>query len=134
MARKVIKKDRARHYMVEQIGGQKFVLVIPMSFDTGQQGAVKVPFSDEVKIQSIFSIVTKALAGTDAGTIQGASDVGNFTAGLITHALSAAIGVNQTVSPTGTNTTILRGGHLLLTPAKTTAGGKAMVTITGQWN
>ncbi len=104
------------------------ILVVPVSFETGEQGAAKVYFPSSVTVTKVRTTVTKALAGTDAGTVTGANATGASTGGQTSHAASAAIGNEQSATPT-TNNTVDAGSFYQLTSAKTTAGGKALVTI-----
>ncbi len=113
---------------VEYPIGTHEILTLPFSFETGEQGAVDIPFPQRARILEIESIVTKALAATDAGTVTAASSTGAMANGVVSHAASAAQGNKVTVQPT-TNRIIAKGTDLTLTPAKTTAGGKVMVTV-----
>jgi hypothetical protein len=110
------------------VGGSGLAGPFTLSFESSEQGAAKVYFPYPVMVTKIRSIVTKALANTDAGTVTGANSTGNSTGGVVTHALSAAIGDEQTATPT-TNNTVAAGSYYKLTPAKTTAGGKLLVMI-----
>ena len=101
---------------------------ILMSFETGEQTATKVYFPFAVKILKIRGIVMKALAATDTGTIQGANLDGNSTGGLITGAISAALNVEYSATPT-TNYMVGKNSYYKLTSAKTTAGGKMLVSL-----
>lgn len=123
----VTQKVRGTH-LVENPVGTKEMLVVPMSFETGEQGAVNIPFNFKARIDKVSSIVTKDLADTDAGTITAANSAGSMADGVLTHAASASQGDEQEDEPT-TNTTIASGTDLTLTPAKTTAGGKVVVTV-----
>lgn len=106
----------------------KIIVTVPLSFETGEQTATKVYFNDKVTVNKIRSIVTKALAGGDAGTITAANSVGAMANGVITHAISEALNTEQNASPT-TNNVIAADSYVQLTSAKTTAGGKVLVTI-----
>lgn len=101
---------------------------VVMSFDTNEQTATKLYFPFAVRITKIRGIVTKAIAGTDNGTIQGANPDGNSTGGLITAVASDALNVEYSVSPT-TNVLVGNSSYYKLTSAKTTAGGKVLVTV-----
>jgi hypothetical protein len=107
------------------VGG---VVSVPVSFETGEQGAYRVHFPVAVTITSIVSRVQKALAATDSGTVTGANATGASTGGVATHAASAAIGNEQTATPT-TNVNVDAGSYYQLTTAKSTAGGKAVVSL-----
>lgn len=99
-----------------------------LSFETGEQTATKVYFPFAVRIRKIRGIVMKAIAATDNGTITGANSVGNSTNGVITATASDALNTEYSVQPT-TNIEVPRDGYYKLTSAKTTAGGKVLVTI-----
>lgn len=108
--------------------GVEDVVSVAVSFDTGEQGAYRVYFPYPVTVNKIRSRVQKALAATDAGTVTGANSIGASTGGVATHAASAAIGDEQTASPTSNNT-VAADSYYQLTSAKTTAGGKVNVTL-----
>lgn len=111
-----------------QTAGEKQVMAIPMSFETGFQTALKVYFPFAVTINKIRSVVTKALANTDAGTITGANATGASTGGVTTHALSAALADAKSASPT-TNNAVEADSYYQLTSAKATAGGEVLVIL-----
>ena len=104
------------------------VKIIPMSFETGEQTTTRIYFPKAVTINKIRSIVMKALAATDAGTITCGNSVGASTGGVVTVALSAALNVENSATPT-TNNTVAADSYYYLTSAKTTAGGKVLVTL-----
>jgi hypothetical protein len=100
-----------------------------MSFETGEVGATKFYFPFACTINKIYGIVTKALAATDVGTIQGGTVGGSGGASsLMTFPLSSAVGAELSATP-AVNATVLKDGYYSLTSAKTTAGGKVFVTI-----
>lgn len=99
-----------------------------MSFETGEQTATKLYFPFAVEIKKIRGIVMKATATTDNGTITGANATGNSTNGVITSVASAALNTEYSVSPT-TNNRVGKDSYYKLTSAKTTAGGKILVTL-----
>ena len=108
----------------------RFVMTVPVSFKTGfQMATLDLFFPAKAQITRIRSIVTKALAGTDAGTIQAKNSAGtNLTNGLLTHAASAALADKQSAVPTA-NHIVAADDFLRLTTAKATAGGEALVQI-----
>ena len=106
----------------------KGIVTIPLSFESGEQTATKVYFPFAVTINKIRSIVVKALADTDDGTITGANSTGDSADGVVTVAASAALNDEDTASPT-TNNTVAAGSYYQLTTAKTTAGGKVLATL-----
>lgn len=109
-------------------GGRKGVVTFLMSFETGEQGMYRQYFPFPVRVTKVRSAVVKALAGTDTGTITGANATGASTAGVTTHAILAAIGDAQSTSPT-TNNTVAVDSYYQVTSAKTTAGGKVLVSL-----
>ena len=72
--------------------GNKGVVVISGSFEANEKLAHRVYFPMPVTITKIRSLVTKALADTDAGTVTGANSTGASTGGATSHAASAALG------------------------------------------
>jgi len=103
--------------------------VVPVSFETGEQcdNKWKAPF--DCTVTDIYAIVTKAIAGTDSGTITPKNNAGTtMTGGVITFTASSALNTAQTSTPSANNT-LSDGDVMSLTTAKTTAGGKALVTI-----
>ena len=102
---------------------------ITVSFETGEVTATnQIYFPYRVKITKIRGIVTKAIAATDNGTITGANSTGSSTAGAITCVASDALNTAYSVSPTSNNE-VAKDGYYKLTTAKTTAGGKVLVTL-----
>ena len=106
----------------------KDIVTIPMSFETGEQTTTKIYFPKAVTINKIRSIVIKALAATDAGTITCGNSVGASTGGVVTVALSSALNTENSATPT-TNNAVAVDSYYYLTSAKTTAGGKVLVTL-----
>lgn len=102
---------------------------VPVSFETGEIGSVDLFFNQEVKITKVRSIVTKALAATNAGTVTPKNNAGTtMTGGVLTHAASAILGDAQ-VGPITANNVIKSGEKMTLTTAKATAGGKLLVSV-----
>ncbi len=104
------------------------IITIPMSFETGEQTATTIYFPFAAEITKIRGIVMKAVAATDSGTITGANSAGSSTNGIITCAASAALNTEYSVSPS-TNYRIAANGYYKLTSAKTTVGGKVLITL-----
>lgn len=119
---------RHKHQGIESEKMNEGVRDVLMSFETGEQGVVYLYFPFAVAITKIRGTVVKALAGTDTGTITGANADGNSTGGVITGAISAALGTEYSVTPT-TNYKVGKGQWYKLTSAKTTAGGKILVSV-----
>ena len=100
-----------------------------LSFETDEQGALVLNARDfGFEVEHIRSVVVKALAGTNAGTLTPANSVGAMATGVVTIALSAALGEEDSSTPT-TNKQIAKGTDFTLTPAKVTDGGKVLVTV-----
>ena len=98
------------------------------SFETGEQTATKLYFPFAVRIVKIRGIVMKAIAASDNGTITGANSVGDSTSGVITATASDALNTEYSVTPT-TNNKVAKDSFYKLTSAKTTDGGKVLVSI-----
>ena len=101
---------------------------VPMSFETGEQTTTKIYFPMKVTVNKIRGIVMKAVAGTDNGTVTCGNSTGASASGVITATASAALNTEYAVSPT-TNNVVLADGYYSLTSAKTTPGGKVLVTL-----
>ena len=69
-----------------------------------------------------------AIAATDNGTITCGNSVGASAGGVVTATASDALNTEYGVSPT-TNNTVAADSYYYLTSAKTTAGGKVLVTL-----
>ena len=106
----------------------KGTTVIPMSFETGEQMALKVYFNHKVTIDKIRGIVTTAIAGTDNGTITAANGDGDMATGVLTATAGDPLATEYSASPT-TNNVIAQDGYVSLTSAKATAGGRMLVTL-----
>ena len=104
------------------------IVTIPMSFETGEQTTTKIYFPKAVTINRIRSTVIKALAATDAGTITCGNSIGASAGGVVTVALSAALNTENSAIPT-TNNIVAADSYYYLTSAKTTVGGKVLVTL-----
>jgi len=104
-------------------------ITVPMSFETGEQTTTPIPFPETVTITAITGVVVKALAAADAGTIQGSNATGNSADGLLTFNASAVLNTTNGPHTPTTNMVVLKGASYTLTSAKTTAGGKVLVTL-----
>ncbi len=104
------------------------IVTVPMSFEDGEQTATKIYFPFKVRIDKIRSIVMKAIAGTDDGTITGANASGNSANGVVTVAASSALNTEDSATPTSNNV-VEAGSYYKLTASKSTAGGKVLVTL-----
>lgn len=100
--------------------------VLPVSFETGEQSnnSIYIPF-DYVLVEGAYCI-TKAIAGTDNATITVKTD---GTSRGVTTILASTV-INTENKLTISNTTGDVGGYYAqIVTAKTTAGGKALVTL-----
>jgi hypothetical protein len=108
---------------------QTEVITVPVSFETGEQcdNRVKIPY--DCTVNEIYAVVTKAIAGTDDATITAKNGAGTtMTDGVITFSASDPLETAETAIPTANNT-VSDGDAIYLTTAKSTAGGKALVSI-----
>lgn len=119
---------RHKHADIESVKLNDGITTISMSFETGEAGATKVYFPFAVRIRKIRGTVTKQIAATDNGTIQGANADGSSTNGLITATAADVLATDYSVMPT-TNFLVGAGSYYKLTSAKTTAGGKVLTTL-----
>lgn len=100
--------------------------VVPVSFETGEQSnnSIYIPF-EYVLVEGAYCI-TKAIAGSDPATITVVTD--GTSRGVTT--ILAATAINTESKLTISNTTGDVGGYYArIVTAKTTAGGKALVTL-----
>lgn len=110
--------------------GTKDYKLVTMSFETGEQAVVRlfVP-GGRIRVLKLRGISTKAIAGTNAGTVTAANATGAMTSGVLTWNASAPINTEVSASPTGANAIIAQDSYIQLTAAKTTAGGKVLVQV-----
>lgn len=106
----------------------KGVDTFAMSFETNEQTTTKIYFPMKVTINKIRSIVMKALAATNAGTITGANSVGTSNNGVVTVAASASLNEEDSASP-DSNNGVAADSYYQLTTAKANAGGKVLVSL-----
>lgn len=91
---------------------------IALSFEAAAQlGTFKVYFPMKVTINKIRTVVTKVIGSTSVATIQGGNVSGASVAGLVTIAASAAIGEEDSASPTHNNI-VAKDGYYYLTTYK----------------
>jgi hypothetical protein len=112
------------------------VVTVDVSFETNEQGTVKVYFGNRpVTVTRWHTFVTKALAGTDAGSVvikNAAGTTMTAASGSFTTwspAASSAYGTEGGWWTIEGNNTIAADAAAQLTVSKTTAGGKAQVQI-----
>ena len=106
----------------------KGIVTVPMSFETGEQTTTGIYFPNAVTINKIRGIVIKAIAASDNGTITCGNSTGASDSGVITAIASAGLNTEYSATPT-TNNTVEADSYYSLTSAKSTAGGKVLVTL-----
>lgn len=117
----------AANYPVESIGSV-LVLPVPISFETGEAGTIKLPLMPfRYKVTDVDTVVQKALAATNAGTL--VLKEGSTTLATVTIDASAAIG-DEDSAPSIASHAIGLDEQLTLVTAKGNAGGKAMAFLT----
>lgn len=119
---------RHKHTGVETEKMNDGVRDILMSFDSGETTTTLIYFPFAVRINKIRGIVMKALAATDSGTITGSNSTGASTGGVITALASAALNTAYSVTPTSNNM-VGKDNYYQLVSAKTTAGGKILISL-----
>ena len=105
--------------------------IIEVSFESGEQTTLKFYCQQACQITGFEAQVTKALAATDAGTIQLIDNTGT-TQATITFSAGSTQTTEGIQNPTPFN--IPANSYYRITWAKTTAGGKATVQVTGVRN
>lgn len=109
--------------------GRTEVLNFAVSFEAGEQCDNKILMPYAGSVVTIYAIVTKAIAATDSGTITPKNQGGTtMTDGVVTFSASTALNTAVTTTPTANNT-FVAGDILSFTTAKTTAGGKALISV-----
>ena len=108
--------------------GPEGLITVPFSFETGEAGDPKIYFPMNVTINKIRAMATKAIAGTDNGTITCGNSTGASASGVITFTASDVINTEKDATPT-TNNVVLADSYYYMTVAKTTAGGKGFITL-----
>lgn len=104
---------------------------IEVSFETSEQGNNVLYFGSPATILSWRAVVTKALADTDAGTITLKNSAGsNITPNaVLSWPASTARATEANQTGLTTNNTVTADSFINFVTAKTTAGGKARVTV-----
>ncbi len=105
------------------------VIHVPVSFEANEVGDVKVLMPYACSVTNTYSSVSKTIAATDDGTITFKNNAGTtMTGATITVAASSTVGTADTGLATANNT-FTAGQVMTLTTAKTTAGGRCVVSI-----
>ena len=107
----------------------EFQVVMPVSFETGEQCDNTITMPYDGTLTSVRYDVTKALAATDAGSITPLVNGGGTTPSAISLTASKALNASTITSITAGNTFTV-GQIIKMTTAKTTAGGKVILTLT----
>ena len=116
-----------QNYPVPLIGTEQ-VIHVPVSFETGELGEFPMPkLPYRVKLKRVDHVVTKTLAGTDAGTVT--VKKGATTLATVTVATSAIFG-EEDADANPTDTPFETSDQIRITTAKTTAGGKGLLALT----
>lgn len=111
------------------VGSIADVITCEVSFESGEVGDFKIKIPYACTVTEIYAYATKAIAGTDNGTIVPKDNGGTtMTSGTITFTAADPRGTAYTSTPSSSNT-FTAGQLLTLTTAKTTAGGKVLVSV-----
>lgn len=104
------------------------VIVVPLSFETGEQAnnSIIIPF--DCTLGSIRYDVVKDIAATDSATISPQINTVATSPSAIT--IAAGTLANVTATEAMVTATLSAGDELRLITAKTTAGGKVIATLT----
>ena len=110
------------------------MIVVNLSFETGEIGRADIYIPYKCTLEYIHASVQKLIEATDDATINfkdnGGNDMtgGSLTAGSLTLTAGSAIASNFT-STVLSNNTFTAGQIMQITTVKTTAGGKATVSL-----
>ena len=105
------------------------LVTVPVSFETDEQGDYKIRFPYDCEVQEAIAYVTKNIEATDDATIilkDNSSDV--MGDGIINIPATLTIGSGVSVVPIS-NATFEAGETMTFTCGKTTAGGKALISL-----
>lgn len=104
-------------------------IVTEVSFETGEQAQNRIYTAGKIRINRVKAIVTKAIAATDNGTIT-VQDAAGDSIAVLTITLSSALNTEfDSGVLTDTDQDIAKDSHFRLLTAKTTAGGKCLVSV-----
>lgn len=103
---------------------------VTVSFETGELGIYKLPMYFSGSVVNVYAEAVKAIAATDTATVILKDNAGT-TMTVTTPIVFAASDVFGTAysSAVTANNTFVDGDVITITTAKTTAGGKALVTL-----
>lgn len=112
------------------------ILIIPVSFESNEQGDVLIAVKHNYIVEDAFVTITKTLAGTNSGYLNLITNYSWGGANGIVPGTTLAIGASTAVGSqlswfTGLNYTMNLGtyNNIGVTASKTTAGGRAIVTL-----
>lgn len=119
---------RHRHDGVESEKLNDGVERIVASFETGEQYSLNlyVPFA--IRITKVRGRTIKAIAASNDGTIT-VKNANDDTLATLTASASATINTDLTVAMPSANNLIAKDSFYTIVAAKTTAGGKVLVSI-----
>jgi hypothetical protein len=120
---------RHKHTGIESEKMNQGVRDVMVSFESGEQTATKIYFPFTVKILKLRGIAMKAIAATDNGTVTGANSTGSSSGGVLTAVASDALNTAYVTTGITTNYLVGKDDYYKLTTAKTTAGGRMLVSI-----
>ncbi len=101
---------------------------VTVSFEATEQCKNRVYIPYNFRIEQVNTIVTKALAGSNDGTVVVSINGSATTPSTITVPASSALDHENSLAITSTNTGAA-GSYIDFTTAKTTAGGKLLLTM-----
>lgn len=113
-------------YPVRDVGSIK-VITLPVSFETGEVGTLDLPsLPYRFRVNNVYLGVTKAIAASDAATVT----IGKGATVLSTATLALSSALNAQATGTAPTQTVFElTDAIRVISAKTTAGGKALVTL-----
>ena len=101
---------------------------IPVSYETNEIASIDLYAPFGIKILRVRGRTTKVIAATDNATTTVKNSAGT-TMATITFPASTAIDQDATAQEVNSDNQIAKDSKFTLTQAKTTAGGKAIITI-----
>ncbi len=104
-------------------------MVVPVSFEAGEQCQNRVYTAGRIRINRVRAVVTRALTATDNGTLTVQDAAGDTIATLTIPASSAVNTEFFTTVIADVDQDIAKDSHFRLLTAKTTAGGRLLVSV-----
>lgn len=102
------------------------------SFETNEQGNYRVYFPYKCRLRFMTTSVTKTLSGTDDGTVAVTTPAGTPTGNTIIIPASTASGTSSITTLGGAAADVLPDQYVTINFAKTTVGGKVLVTLVAE--